>query len=268
MTLAAVLVATLALFPSGGALHPVLAESASPLDPLAEISTELWLVFHDDRSLPLAFFAPAEDLAWAFAWVEGVEASSLLPRLALPRLLLARRAFIDPQDGELRPFAELPLDTVDALTRSLFRAWLPRRAAAPAFRDRLAMRATERLEELPATERLPVYLGMLADYAAHIVALDHEVRRSVARRRAAGRAPPCGLLEPPVGIFALWQQAFDDVAFPGEGTDASGRYFITGAVLNAEDKRWVERFLLADRFAGEPRTDFAWLCADVYDPEP
>lgn len=214
-----------------------------PVTWLREGDRRLWLVFHQERNWPRAFFTEGG----AIPSTSGSPERSL-PGLRLPRLYFYAPSFRAP-DGGLKPFAELAVDQSNALFEAYATAHWAARRRQQALAAEVA-RLASGLGNAPLVERTAALEETLLEFAAHLVALSNELARAERRGLDLCR-------EPELPLVRWWRHSFGAMDFPILWTDSKGaehRY-----PLGAEARRWAAKTLLGRPWQGDPRLDLA-LC--------
>lgn len=214
-----------------------------PVAWLREDDLRLWLVFHQERDWPRAFFAAGG----AVPSTSGSPQRSL-PGLRLPRLYLYAPSFRAP-DGGLKPFAQLAVDQSNALFEAYATAHWSQRRRQPALAAEVA-RLSADLGQGPLAERSAALEETVLEFVAHLVALSNELAR--AERRGIDLCR-----EPELPLVRWWRQSFAAMDFPILWTDAQGAEH--QYPLGAEARRWAAKTLLGRPWQGDPGLDLA-LC--------
>lgn len=242
-TAGALLLAVLAAGPNGYLLLPSLApaevRASLPTDALLPLTSRLWVAYHERPEWPMAFYLPADDpRLYLFA-----DAERVLPTLRAPRLFLYAAYYRPPV-----PALDMPLDVAQYLFGALLEASLD--LAPPAG---LAARAPEGGPE--------AYRAALASFGAHALSVAVELRRSIARQRAAGK-DPCVIVDHPATLFGLWRRVFTTEEYRGQiraPSTAPGRW-VAGPPLTVGDKAFFVDQVLDGFWSGDTRRDFGLEC--------
>lgn len=246
----------------GAALRPPAVAPWLPVERLAALAAELWLVEHRHADWRMAFFLPpATPVAELGVAVLATDRgpSRLLPGLRLPRLFLYRPFY--RREGVLQPVGAMPVDVAEHLFAALLDAWLERAVDDCHGRGlgaRLRRRAEATMADVPAAFRGEAYRRALVDFGAGALSVANEIARSDRRRRARGSSDLCRLIDRPGTLFGAWRGVFAG-AWPGRWRGPDGERISRG-VLTAEDRRWLLREALGVAWNGDPRHDFAAMC--------
>ena len=256
-----------AIGPNGQAVHAQLDDPALrqtvPVAALADTTPDLWVVYHEVDGWPMAFFTPAGTSRPALPALGPVEAAAprLLPGLAVPRLYLYRDYYRAPASATPAPVGAMPLDVAEYYFHALLDAWLDPTSgrAGGGFREDLARRSEVLMASVPADQRQDAYRAALADFGAHLLSTALEIRRSLERRRRAGK-DPCGALDRPGTLYALWPRIFDESPFPGLYRAPTGEWTRTVAILERADKERLAAEVLDIPWTGDLRRDLGLAC--------
>ena len=203
MGAAGLLVTVLALVgPNGYLLLPSLApaevRASLPADVFLPLASRLWIVYHERPEWPMALYLPAADEPADLSLpLVAADAERLLPGLRVPRLFLYA-----PYYRPAVPAADMPLDVAQYFFGALLEALLDL-APPPDLDARAAGRGREG------------YVSALTAFGAHALSAAIEVRRSLARQRAAGK-DPCRIVDHPATLFGLWHRIFTTEEYRGQ----------------------------------------------------
>lgn len=248
------------------ARHLASSELAPSLAKPIETAAGTWVVFHHQEPWARAFYAPPEEGFTLAALVTDEAAlERLLPGLEVPRIFLYAPYYRD--GGGLLPLVEMAVDVAEAYFNALLVATLDRELwrDGSTYRRAILERAEAVMAEAPEPQRVEVYLGALSDFGSHLLSVANEIARADRRARARGR-DLCGLLDPPLTLFALWRQSIRDISYRGRyrtPPDLEGgavRWLTTRRGLEPLDKALFLEEVLGGAWTGEPARDFAHLC--------
>lgn len=217
-----------------------------------------------------ALYLSAEDWQPFYAVTLG-RSQRLLPRLKVPRLLLAEHHFRAPS-GRFKRLERLAPDSAERLLHALATVHLERRLELDTdFAQQVDRRADALMAEVAGPWRRAAYTGALVEFAAHIFSISHEIGRHQRRRLERGETL-CAVLEHPVSLFGSWRRAIEEGEYrgykPAEGEEpvegepglrALGRWGQTKAALGRSDKEWLLA-LLGVEWEADPAVDFRFLC--------
>lgn len=250
MGAAGALLTALVLFgPNGHLLLPALApaevRAALPADAFLPLASRLWVVYHEHPEWPMALYLPAaDDPADLSLHLFAADAERLLPALRVPRLFLYAPYFRRPA-----PAVDMPLDVAQYLFGALLEALFD--LAPPADLDAQA-----------AGRNREGYVSALAAFGSHALATAVELRRSLARQRAAGK-DPCAIIDHPATLFGLWRGIFTTEEYRGQiRLDGKPPRWALGPPITESDKAYFVERVFGGFWTGDPRRDFGLGCQD------
>lgn len=241
---AGLLIALAAVGPNGHLLLPSLAPAqvrgSLPAEVLLPLTARLWIVYHERPEWPMAFYLPAEE-GGLFLFAAGVERP--LSALRVPRLFLYAPYYRPPV-----PALDMPLDVAQYFFGVLLEAWLDL-APPPGLEERAAAVGPE------------AYSAALAAFGSHALSVAVELRRSLARQRAAGK-DPCAIVDRPDTLFGLWRRVFTTAEYRGQirVPDTSPPRWAPGPPLTAGDKAFFVERVFRGFWTGDVRRDFGLDC--------
>lgn len=265
--LAALLLTLVANFgPNGGwvllpHLDPPEVRRRLPVEAFLDLAPRLWVVHHEVRDQMMAFYSPAEGeegsevtvAAWRLVSADS-RTERLLPDLRVPRIFLYA-PYYRPEGRPLSAL-EMPLDVAQYFFSALIEASLD--LAPP---PGLGERAEEYGRGIPAAERRGAYVSALSQFGSDLLSAAGELRRSLARLRAAGK-DPCRAVDFPGTLFAHWDRMFTSVEYRGlyRPAGAPPGTWTLGPPLAPADKAFLLDDLLGGFWAGDVRRDFELDC--------
>lgn len=239
------------------ALEPAETRRNLPVEAFSHLLGELWVVFHDSKEWAMATYAPAGTPAFVLGARRRPE--RLLPGLEVPRLYLYSPYY--RPEGRTPPATDMTIDVAQYFAETLVEAALD--LQPPGGLDERAAHYGESPEGggIPTAQRRSAYASALAQFGAESFSLAVEIRRSLARQRAAGK-DPCKILHLPGTLFGQWGRVFDSIEYRGlyrPPGAPSGRWTL-GPPITANDKRFLIRQVFEDRWSGDVRRDFSLTC--------
>lgn len=242
-----------------------------PTEWLADTTDSLWLVFHQQDGWQMAFYLEpgSEEMAWARAMPAQASGrfERLLPQLEVPRLFLRADVYRSGQGSEIAALVDpstLAVDSAEIFYNALLDAHL-HLGGSEAWTEGSGQRAATTMDRVPESHRDEAFRSAALDLGSHVLSVASEIRRLAQRRDPAAL---CAVLNHPATIFAAWRRAFGDGQFPGRWqkpgdpeTGRPGQWVTSRDVLTADDRRWFVRSVLGASWTGDPRHDFAALCA-------
>jgi len=243
----ALLLTALAIGPNGHLLLPSLApavvRAGLPADAFLPLTPRLWVVYHDRRELPMAFYLPAADEpADLSLHLFAAGGERVLPGLRVPRLFLYA-----PYFRPAAPALDMPLDVAQYFFGALLEALLD--LAPPAD-----------LDERTAGRDREGYVSALAAFGSHALSVAVELRRSLARLRSAGK-DPCAVVDHPATLFGLWRRVFTTEEYRGQvRAPGQPRQWVLGPPLTEDDKAYFVDRVFGGFWTGDARRDFGLDC--------
>lgn len=229
-----------------------------PVDAFSEIAPRLWVVHHEDREAMMAFYLPASGLGdgalpWRLAAADS-RAERLLPELRVPRIFLYAPHY--RPEGRPRTVLEMPVDVALYFSSALIEAALD--LTPP---EGFGRRAEEYGRGIPSAERRGAYVSALAQFGSDLFSAAGELRRSLARQRAAGK-DPCRIVDHPGTLFVHWRRIMTTLEYRGlyRPPGAPSGTWVRGPPLTTADKRYLVDRLFGGTWTGDVRRDFDLKC--------
>ncbi len=248
----ALLLLVLATFgPNGHFLLPALTPRGDvPSDAFLALTPRLWVVFHDHREWPMAFYqgAAAAPDASLLLLAADPAVDRALPRLRVPRIFLYAPVY--RPGGRLPPAGEMPLDVAQYFFGSLLEALFD--LDPP---DGLEEQAAEHGASIPESQRRTAYTSALAEFGSHAMSVAVELARALERQRAAGK-DPCRVVDLPATLFGLWGRMFTVNEYRGQYRPPGGHRWVQGPPLSARARELFVRDIFGGLWTGDVRRDF------------
>lgn len=248
-------------------------EGVLPAAALADTAARLWVVYHHQPDLAMAFYEPvtpdspppadaAEDgsptaapnalqsklARQMLASMGGFE--RMLPALELPRLYLYAPYY---QKAQLK---EMPLDVSEYLFSALLEATFD--LGGEDLPLILRERGRKVMSEAPDGQRLNAYLAAMTDFGAQVMSVALELQRTMQRLGAQGK-DHCPAVDHPATLFGQWGRLFSGAEFRGRYIDEGRQAFLTQSLAGGDKELFLKAILQAD-WSGEIRADFETGC--------
>lgn len=238
-------------------LDPPEVRPRMPVDVFVELAPRLWVVLHEDPDRTMAFYDPpaeAGSALWRLASSSSSSSERLLPGLRVPRIFLFTPYY--RPEGRPRTVLDMPVDVAQYFFTALIEAFLDLRP--PPGMD---TRSEQYGRGIPPAERRGAYASALSQFGADVLAVAGELRRSLARQRAAGK-DPCPVVDHPNTLFVHWGRVFTSVEYRGmyRPPGAPPGTWSLGPPLSADDKRYLADRLFGGFWTGDVRRDFELDC--------
>ena len=239
--------------------------STLPVAWVEPVSHRVDVAFHDRADWAMAFYVSGNASGAPPRHASETPSGSSAARTAVPpRLVLYAPYYLAPEG--LTPPPHMAVDIAEYYFHALLEAALDLElhAAESPYAVWMEARAAERMTAVPEAQRLPIYVSALAEFGAHLLSIRNELTRVAERQAVAGR-DLCRQLDREASLFGLWHRGFASGRYAGRAFVSNGagppRMTPGRQPLERVDKDRFVREILGVDWVGEPRRDFATLCA-------